>query len=320
MSGVAVCLELPRALDAELAAELEKQSAWVSPRVRDVRVEAGRAGRSLRRRRRGRGLGAERRAREGGTLRRRPRRIGTGRCRARSSRTRAAGQGGGRRRLRGARPTWLDGRDVRRVGCRLRGPGSARRSRRSTRTARGSRATASGPSRSATRRSRRRRCSRGAVRSGSLPANGVVRHPPGRGLRRHRALSPRQRRRRVTSSSPAPARSHRSTPACCPRSATRCTLRARAAPSRREGVAVTCAGRCFRYESRNLTGLRAPLGVRDARGRLPRRRPRRRASARARADRRDPSSSSNAGTSRAPSRRRTIRSSRRARGQDVLAA
>jgi seryl-tRNA synthetase len=46
MSGVAVCLELPRALDAELAAELEKQSAWVSPRVRDVRVDPG--GRAVR--------------------------------------------------------------------------------------------------------------------------------------------------------------------------------------------------------------------------------------------------------------------------------
>jgi seryl-tRNA synthetase len=39
-------LEIGRALDPELAAELEKQSAWVSPRVRDVRVEQG--GRSVR--------------------------------------------------------------------------------------------------------------------------------------------------------------------------------------------------------------------------------------------------------------------------------
>jgi seryl-tRNA synthetase len=38
-------LELERALDPELAAELEKLSAWVSPRIRDVRVESG--GRSV---------------------------------------------------------------------------------------------------------------------------------------------------------------------------------------------------------------------------------------------------------------------------------
>ncbi len=46
MTATIQTLELGRALDPELAAELEKLSAWVSPRVRDVRVEAG--GRSVR--------------------------------------------------------------------------------------------------------------------------------------------------------------------------------------------------------------------------------------------------------------------------------
>jgi len=35
----AATVQAPRAIDAELASELEKQAAWISPRVRDVRVD-----------------------------------------------------------------------------------------------------------------------------------------------------------------------------------------------------------------------------------------------------------------------------------------
>jgi seryl-tRNA synthetase len=46
VSATAQTLELPRALDPDIVDELEKLSAWVSPRVREVRVEAG--GRAVR--------------------------------------------------------------------------------------------------------------------------------------------------------------------------------------------------------------------------------------------------------------------------------